>query len=185
MTPADSINSEWATKKLLIKWLFDNGRCAICGDKIPLEVHHNKYPTRGGCERPEDLLPLCSFCHPMITFMHDGGSAMFKAWVRKLIKRTQRVRLEEGRIRVRLEQVRDFFLEQCQWSSDALDEIRSAFDQFEFVFGQAQARLAETENHLGAFQAMQDSWEKEQSYRLKTGRDLLRQREDGEQRRAA
>ena len=39
-----------------------NFRCQMCGDKRPLQVHHNTYENRG-CEQPSDVISICGDCH--------------------------------------------------------------------------------------------------------------------------
>lgn len=39
-----------------------NNRCQYCGWRKGLHVHHRTYATRG-CERDEDVIVLCSWCH--------------------------------------------------------------------------------------------------------------------------
>lgn len=48
----------------------DNYTCQICGEKdTRLEVHHIQYRSKGGSNRMDNLVTLCSDCHDKI---HDG-----------------------------------------------------------------------------------------------------------------
>jgi len=37
-------------------------RCQICGDQVPLSVHHNNYDSIGR-ERAKDVIAICERCH--------------------------------------------------------------------------------------------------------------------------
>jgi HNH endonuclease len=41
-------------------------RCARCGRTYLLQVHHRQFRSHGGTHRPENLEPVCGFCHRLI-----------------------------------------------------------------------------------------------------------------------
>ena len=41
-------------------------RCARCGRTYLLQVHHRRFRSHGGTHRPENLEPVCGFCHSLI-----------------------------------------------------------------------------------------------------------------------
>ena len=41
-------------------------RCARCGERYLLQIHHRMFRSHGGTHRRENLEPLCSDCHRMI-----------------------------------------------------------------------------------------------------------------------
>jgi 5-methylcytosine-specific restriction endonuclease McrA len=43
-----------------------DGRCRLCYERGPLEVHHSNY-RRLGFERETDLIALCGACHLEVT----------------------------------------------------------------------------------------------------------------------
>lgn len=54
----------WRRIRMAMLWIADY-RCQLCGrtnSETTLEVHHRNY-DRVYCERPEDLMVLCSDCH--------------------------------------------------------------------------------------------------------------------------
>lgn len=57
----------------------DNGKCALCGSSVRIEVHHCYYvATRQPWEYPNDsLVCVCRDCHQGIT---DGNRANFSNW---------------------------------------------------------------------------------------------------------
>lgn len=54
-------SKEWQIKRqaVLMWWGY---KCALCGSKEHIEVHHNTY-ERVGKELFSDLIPLCDPCH--------------------------------------------------------------------------------------------------------------------------
>jgi 5-methylcytosine-specific restriction endonuclease McrA len=44
----------------------DGWRCQICGERRGLEVHHIRFRSRGGGNREENLITLCSECHTRV-----------------------------------------------------------------------------------------------------------------------
>jgi hypothetical protein len=41
-------------------------KCARCGDRYFLQIHHRKFRSHGGTHRPENLEPVCADCHRLI-----------------------------------------------------------------------------------------------------------------------
>ena len=41
-------------------------RCARCGERYLLQIHHRLFRSHGGTHRRENLEPLCSDCHRRI-----------------------------------------------------------------------------------------------------------------------
>jgi 5-methylcytosine-specific restriction endonuclease McrA len=41
----------------------DGWRCQACGANSSLEVHHQEFRSRGGCDSEENLITLCAVCH--------------------------------------------------------------------------------------------------------------------------
>jgi hypothetical protein len=57
----------WRRNPSRLKVLMDaEGHCRLCHQAEGLEVHHSTY-ERLGCERENDLIPLCRDCHHEVT----------------------------------------------------------------------------------------------------------------------
>jgi HNH endonuclease len=41
-------------------------KCARCGERYLLQIHHRKFRSHGGTHRRENLEPVCSDCHRLI-----------------------------------------------------------------------------------------------------------------------
>jgi 5-methylcytosine-specific restriction endonuclease McrA len=68
------------------------GHCRVCHDDGPLEVHHATY-ERLGCERENDLIPLCRNCHHEVTnFLRSRRYAASKP------KWADVIQLRDGRV---------------------------------------------------------------------------------------
>lgn len=39
------------------------GKCALCGSKKELQVHHKTHRKHGGTNAPDNLMLLCDLCH--------------------------------------------------------------------------------------------------------------------------
>ena len=69
--PADAyaeylLSPRWRAIREAMLWMAGY-RCQVCNashDDVPLEVHHRDY-ARLGAETPQDLICLCSACHPL------------------------------------------------------------------------------------------------------------------------
>jgi 5-methylcytosine-specific restriction endonuclease McrA len=44
----------------------DGWRCQICGSRLNLEVHYQKFRSQGGDDSEENLITLCEGCHSML-----------------------------------------------------------------------------------------------------------------------
>lgn len=67
-------STRWATKR---REYWDDPdlpkACGVCGtDEAPLPLHHRTY-ERVGCERLEDLVPVCPNCHALIHELERRG----------------------------------------------------------------------------------------------------------------
>lgn len=61
----------------------DNYTCQCCGAKLPgseLEVHHIKFRSKGGSDRPNNLITVCKRCHT--TEAHLPGGILYD-WMQK------------------------------------------------------------------------------------------------------
>lgn len=142
---------DYDEKKLVIKWIFE-GRCAICGQLEPLEVHHNTKPRRYRVdERPGDIVPFCWACHAIVEWLRHGATKQFKQFVRQGLQECKKLRLLEGRLRASLEQV-------GEWAEKEARPIR-------LKLARADQLLAAAEYELGFLQAMEDRWNEEHGRR--------------------
>jgi hypothetical protein len=41
-------------------------KCARCGRTYLLQIHHRRFRSQGGTHRPENLEPVCGYCHHLI-----------------------------------------------------------------------------------------------------------------------
>ena len=41
----------------------DGWRCQLCGTITNLEVHHQLFRSRSGCDAEENLITVCAACH--------------------------------------------------------------------------------------------------------------------------
>jgi hypothetical protein len=109
---------DWPKVAFACKWAA-RGRCQLCGRQFPhpfigLEAHHNTY-ERLGHEHPSDLTALCAGCHAVFTWMQRNSSEL----------ETDSVRLLEllARLRVRLEDVDEFYREHVRELNAQLEEV--------------------------------------------------------------
>lgn len=57
----------WRTNEARLRELaFAQGKCRLCAEPGPLEVHHRDYENLGD-ERDGDLVALCNDCHREVT----------------------------------------------------------------------------------------------------------------------
>ena len=57
-------------KEAVLKRYF--GMCAVCPEKLLLQLHHKKPHSEGGDNSEQNIVPLCPKHHSMVTRMENG-----------------------------------------------------------------------------------------------------------------
>lgn len=50
----------------------DNCQCQICKSNYLLEIHHIRHWSKGGDNRPENLITLCRSCHTAVHTLFES-----------------------------------------------------------------------------------------------------------------